>query len=45
VLHALTSPRPKTRYVITPTPLQEFLVRWLPKRVLDRIVAKRLGIR
>jgi NAD(P)-dependent dehydrogenase (short-subunit alcohol dehydrogenase family) len=45
VLHALTTPRPKTRYVITPTPLQEFLVRWLPKRVLDRIVAKRLGIR
>ena len=44
VLRALTSPRPKTRYTVTPTPLQEWLVRVLPKRLVDRIVAKRLGL-
>jgi NAD(P)-dependent dehydrogenase (short-subunit alcohol dehydrogenase family) len=45
VLHALTTRRPKTRYVVTPTPLEGWLVRVLPKRLLDRIVARRLGIR
>jgi NAD(P)-dependent dehydrogenase (short-subunit alcohol dehydrogenase family) len=45
VLHALTTPRPKVRYTVTPTPFQQLLTLVLPKRTLDRIVAKRLGFR
>ncbi len=46
VVHiALTTARPKTRYVVTPTKMVEWLTTVLPKRVLDRIVAKRLGWR
>lgn len=41
---ALTTPHPKTRYVLTPEPLQNFLVNHLPKRLVDRLIAKRLGI-
>jgi len=44
VVTALTAPRPRTRYVVTPTPIREWLVRALPKRMLDRLVAKRLGL-
>jgi NAD(P)-dependent dehydrogenase (short-subunit alcohol dehydrogenase family) len=43
VLTALTTPRPKVRYTLTPQPLQFFLVRFLPKRIVDRLIAKRLG--
>lgn len=42
---ALTATRPKTRYVITPTRLRQLLVTLLPKRTMDRIIAKRLGWR
>jgi len=45
VLKALTDPRPRPRYTITPAPLQHFLARVLPRRVLDRIVANRLGLK
>jgi len=46
VVHtALTVARPKTRYVVTPTRLQQLLADTLPKRMVDRIVAKRLGRR
>jgi NAD(P)-dependent dehydrogenase (short-subunit alcohol dehydrogenase family) len=46
VVHwALTHPRPKTRYVVTPTRLRQFLVNVLPARTLDRLVARRLGWR
>lgn len=46
VVHtALTTPHPKTRYVVTPTRFVQFLTDTLPKRVVDRIVAKRLGWR
>ncbi|WP_421739010.1 SDR family oxidoreductase [Caulobacter sp.] len=41
---ALTAPRPRTRYVVSPDPLQVFLGQTLPKRTLDRIVGKRLGL-
>ena len=44
VYHALTAVRPKTRYVLTPAPLQHFLVNHLPKRLVDRIMAKMLGL-
>ena len=41
---ALTAPSPKTRYVISPDPFQVFMTGVLPKRTLDRIVGKRLGL-
>lgn len=46
VVHtALTAPRPKVRYTITPAPLLNwFLPLILPARWLDRIAAKRLGL-
>ena len=37
--------RPKTRYLITPHPVTERLMRMLPARLLDRLIATRLGIR
>ena len=45
VLTALTAPRPKLRYTVTPTPFEQFVVRSLPKRLIDRITARRLGWR
>jgi NAD(P)-dependent dehydrogenase (short-subunit alcohol dehydrogenase family) len=44
VHHALTSPRSRVRYVISPEPVQLLIGRFLPTRVLDRIVAKHLGL-
>jgi NAD(P)-dependent dehydrogenase (short-subunit alcohol dehydrogenase family) len=44
VLRALTTARPKTRYTITPNPISDWLGRVLPKRWVDRLVAKRLGL-
>ncbi|MDI1364140.1 MAG: SDR family oxidoreductase [bacterium] len=41
---ALTTPKPKTRYVLSPDPFQVFMTGILPKRTLDRIVGKRLGL-
>lgn len=41
---ALTAPKPKARYTVTPSPLQAFMGENLPKRTLDRIVGKRLGL-
>jgi NAD(P)-dependent dehydrogenase (short-subunit alcohol dehydrogenase family) len=45
VLRALTTARPRTRYTITPTPITEWLVHVLPKRWVDRLVAKKLGLK
>jgi NAD(P)-dependent dehydrogenase (short-subunit alcohol dehydrogenase family) len=44
VYQALTLPHPKVRYEITPEPFRMLMMRILPKRTLDRIVAKRLGL-
>lgn len=44
VWRALTTPNPKTRYVVTPDPFQNFLVNTLPKRMVDRMIAGRLGL-
>ncbi|NPU65872.1 SDR family oxidoreductase [Bradyrhizobium sp. 83012] len=44
VFEALTLPAPKVRYEIAPDPLRQWIVRLLPKRTVDRIVAKRLGL-
>jgi hypothetical protein len=46
VVHqALTAHRPKTRYAIVPNPLVNWwLARLLPPRMIDRVVASRLGL-
>jgi hypothetical protein len=45
IVKALEHPRPRTRY---PVPLSWlvgwFLPQWLPSRLFDRLVAKRLGL-
>ncbi len=43
IMHALTTVRPKVRYVVTPDPFQNFLLNALPKRVADRLVAGQIG--
>jgi NAD(P)-dependent dehydrogenase (short-subunit alcohol dehydrogenase family) len=46
VVHtALTAARPKTRYTVTPDPLMNFLQLNLPKRMVDNMVASRLGLK
>lgn len=44
VHHALTSPRPRVRYAISPEPIRLLMAKILPKRMLDRMVAKQLGL-
>jgi NAD(P)-dependent dehydrogenase (short-subunit alcohol dehydrogenase family) len=42
---ALTAPRPKVRYTVSPSPFQTFMSeKVLSPRALDRIVGKRLGL-
>jgi NAD(P)-dependent dehydrogenase (short-subunit alcohol dehydrogenase family) len=45
IYKALTVARPKARYVVTRDPLQYLLGVNLPKRVLDRVIASRLGLK
>jgi NAD(P)-dependent dehydrogenase (short-subunit alcohol dehydrogenase family) len=45
VLEALTARRPRTRYTVTPSPVQQLLFDTLPKRLLDRMVAGQLGLK
>ena len=44
IAEALTSNQPKVRYAITPDPMRHLVTALLPKRMLDRIIAKRLGL-
>ncbi len=44
VHEALTSARPRVRYAISTEPVQLWIGKLLPKRIVDRIVAKRLGL-
>jgi NAD(P)-dependent dehydrogenase (short-subunit alcohol dehydrogenase family) len=44
IADVLVTAKPKTRYQIVPDPIQQFIVEVLPKRMVDRIVAKRLGL-
>jgi short-subunit dehydrogenase len=44
IVGALTSASPRVRYQITPDPMQQFMVNVLPKRMVDRIIARRLGL-
>jgi short-subunit dehydrogenase len=41
---ALTLPRPRVRYEISPEPFRMLMMRVLPKRLLDRMIAKQLGL-
>jgi NAD(P)-dependent dehydrogenase (short-subunit alcohol dehydrogenase family) len=42
---ALTASIPKTRYTVTPVPIQNWMANSLPKRVVDRMIARRLGLK
>ena len=44
VYTALTSAHPKVRYQITPDPMRHLITAILPKRMVDKIIAKRLGL-
>ena len=44
IADALTSARPKVRYQITPDPMRHLVTGLLPKRMVDKIIAKRLGL-
>ncbi|MDB5470461.1 MAG: oxidoreductase [Caulobacter sp.] len=41
---ALTAAKPKHRYVVSPTPFEVLLTEILPRRTMDRILGKRLGL-
>jgi NAD(P)-dependent dehydrogenase (short-subunit alcohol dehydrogenase family) len=44
VLHALTTPKPRVRYAVVPgNPIRHFIQGLLPRRVIDRIIARNLG--
>ena len=44
IAEALTTASPRVRYQITPDPMRHLLTAILPKRMIDRIVAGRLGL-
>jgi NAD(P)-dependent dehydrogenase (short-subunit alcohol dehydrogenase family) len=44
IADALTSRHPKVRYQITPDPMRHLVTAVLPKRMVDKIIAKRLGL-
>src|SRR5947207_9432151 len=44
VFDALTLSNPKVRYQIAPDPMRHLMTAWLPKRMMDSIIAKRLGL-
>jgi NAD(P)-dependent dehydrogenase (short-subunit alcohol dehydrogenase family) len=44
IFEALTSTHPKVRYSITPDPMRHLVTAILPKRMVDRIIARRLGL-
>ena len=44
IFEALTSASPKVRYQIVPDPMRHFMVAVLPKRMVDKIIAKRIGL-
>lgn len=45
VWKALTVAKPKTRYVVTPDRIEHFMVNHLPKRMVDNLIAGRLGLK
>jgi hypothetical protein len=45
VYRAITARKPKVRYTVTPDPIQNLMVNTLPKRIVDNMVAGRLGLK
>jgi short-subunit dehydrogenase len=45
VMTALTIARPKTRYTIAPDPIGTLIARRLPRRMVDNLIASRLGLK
>jgi NAD(P)-dependent dehydrogenase (short-subunit alcohol dehydrogenase family) len=45
IVRALTAARPKARYGVAPNPLGILLQTMLPSRMMDRMIARRLGLR
>jgi NAD(P)-dependent dehydrogenase (short-subunit alcohol dehydrogenase family) len=45
VVHgALTLPKPRVRYQVAPDPIRHLITNVLPKRMVDKIIAKRVGL-
>ena len=44
IADALTSASPKVRYQITPDPMRHLITAVLPKRMVDKIIARRIGL-
>src|SRR5437588_678443 len=44
IADALTSASPKVRYQITPDPMRHLMNAVLPKRMVDKIIARRIGL-
>jgi NAD(P)-dependent dehydrogenase (short-subunit alcohol dehydrogenase family) len=42
---ALTVMKPKTRYTLTPSPMQDMMATTMPKRMVDTMIARRLGLK
>jgi NAD(P)-dependent dehydrogenase (short-subunit alcohol dehydrogenase family) len=42
---ALFLPNPKTRYTVAPNPIQNLMATTLPKRLVDNLIARQLGLR
>ena len=44
IADALTSDSPRVRYQLTPDPMRHLVTSVLPKRMVDKIIAKRVGL-
>ena len=44
IYHALTTPRPKVRYTVTPDRFAEIMQAVLPKRTMDKLIGGQLGL-
>jgi NAD(P)-dependent dehydrogenase (short-subunit alcohol dehydrogenase family) len=44
IFTALTADQPKARYIITPSLVEHYITRYLPTRMVDRMVGKMLGL-
>lgn len=42
---ALTTAKPKVRYTVAPNPFQNWLLRSLPRRIADNMIAGRIGLK
>ncbi|MBV8798296.1 MAG: SDR family oxidoreductase [Alphaproteobacteria bacterium] len=45
VHRALTISKPQVRYVVTPDPVQNFMANTLPKRMVDNLISRQLGLK